>query len=86
MKGAPLGFAALLLLGFHGFLALLGEALNIFPFFHTVFYPVFPLFALLASLVALRERDRSKWISLTVAVVALALLIHWVWMLVVTWK
>jgi asparagine N-glycosylation enzyme membrane subunit Stt3 len=86
MKGAPLGFAAILLLAFHGFLSLLGEVFHVFPFFHTVFYPVFPLFALLASLVALRERDRTKWIAIVVAVLSALLLGHWVYMLVVTWR
>lgn len=85
IKKAPLGSRAFYLLVFHGVLCLVG-ALGVFPFFHTVFYPVFPLMATVACVVAFFERDRTKWPSAVVGLVGLGLLVHWVVMLIVRWQ
>jgi hypothetical protein len=85
IRKAPLGSRAIYLLVFHGLLCLAGM-FKIFAFFHTVFYPVFPLLAFVACVVAFFERDRTKWPSAVVGLVSLGLLVHWVVMLITQWQ
>lgn len=81
MRKAYYGFNAAIILAFHSGVALLHLA-GIVPYFHTVFYPLFCLFAILLAVVGWKEKDKLKWPGLLVSVLGLAMLIHWAVMLV----
>lgn len=68
-------FAAFVLLG-NAAIALL-HVLGVFPYFYTLFYPLFCLMPLLMALVGWREKDELKWPSIAVFVLSLAALLHW---------
>ena len=53
------------------------HVLEVFPFFFTLFYPLFCLLPLLMAVVGWREKDSLKWPAVVVMLVAAAALLHW---------
>lgn len=77
MKNAAFGTLALVLIGFNLAAGLL-HILKVFPYFFTLFYPLFCLLAMLTSIMGYFERDKRKTLSLLTGILALALLGHWI--------
>jgi|GEM_PF-5255857 len=82
MRNAWFGGNAIYVLAFNGLVSLL-HIFEVFPYFYTLFYPLFCLLALLIAIMGLWERDKNKvpgWIGTILAFAALA---HWIVMLVI---
>lgn len=58
-------------------LVVLFHVFGVFPYFHTLFYPLFCFFPLLMALVGWIERDKLKWPGAVVTFLAAGMLIHW---------
>lgn len=50
---------------------------GIFPYFYTLFYPLFCIFPLLLGLLGWLERDELKWPGAVATFVAGGMLLHW---------
>ena len=77
MRNAWYGINSLIILLFNGLVSLL-HVLEVFPYFYTLFYPLFCLLALLIAIVGLAERDKKRVFAWIGVFAASAMLIHWV--------
>lgn len=77
IRKAYFGTFSLVLLILH----LLGAGLHlagIIPYFYTLFYPMFALLAFLMAVVGYFEKDKMKWPSIVAGLASLGFLVHWV--------
>ena len=77
MRNAWFGQNALIVLFFNGLIALL-HVLEIFPYFYTLFFPLFCLLPLIISIVGIAEKDKNKIPAWIAAVLATGGLTYWV--------
>lgn len=82
MRNAWFGGNAIYVLGFNGLVSLL-HVFEVFPYFYTLFYPLFCLLALLIAVMGVWERDKNKTPGWIASVLAFGALTHWIVMLVI---
>ncbi len=76
MRNAWFGINALIILLFNSLVVLL-HFLEVFPYFYTLFYPLFCLMSLLISIVGVAEKDKNKTYAWIAIALSAGLLIHW---------
>lgn len=56
--------------------------LEVYPFFYTVFFPMFCMLGIMAGMVGFFEKDKTKWPSLVGGLLSIAGLLAWIIVLI----
>lgn len=78
MRRAYFATNAFIVLVLNGLVALL-HVFDVFPYFYTLFYPLFCFFPLLMAGVGWIKRDQLKWPAMVVTCLAAVMLGHWIY-------